>query len=96
MASALSLPVIPDTIYAARKDSPLILALSDNGNFIASDIPAVLKYTNRYCRIDEGELAIVTPSDITVLSRDGKPVEKKIETAVGMSKRPKRAAIRTS
>ena len=71
----------PDTIYAARKDSPLILALSDNGNFIASDIPAVLKYTNRYCRIDEGELAIVTPSDITVLSRDGKPVEKKIETA---------------
>ena len=71
----------PDTIYAARKDSPLILALSDNGNFIASDIPAVLRYTNRYCRIDEGELAIVTPRAVTVLSRDGKPVEKKIETA---------------
>ena len=71
----------PDTIYATRKDNPLIVAVSDNGNFIASDIPAVLKYTNRYFRIDEGEVAVVTAKAVTVLSRDGKTVEKKLETA---------------
>ncbi len=71
----------PGTIYATRKDNPLIIAVSDNGNFIASDIPAVLKYTNRYFRIDEGEVAVITAKDVTVLSRDGKTVSKKLETA---------------
>ena len=38
---------IPDTLYAIRKDSPLIVGIGENGNFIASDVPAILKYTNK-------------------------------------------------
>ena len=71
----------PGTIYATRKDNPLIIAVSDIGNFIASDIPAVLKYTNKYYRIDEGEVAVITPKDVTVLSPDKQPVNKPLEVA---------------
>src|SRR5574344_340654 len=46
----------PDTIYAIRKDSPLILALSDNGLYIASDVPAILEHTNKYILIDNNEI----------------------------------------
>ena len=35
-----------EKLYAIRKDSPLIIGISENGNFIASDVPAILKYTN--------------------------------------------------
>ena len=71
----------PGTIYATRKDNPLIIAVSDIGNFIASDIPAVLKYTNKYYRIDEGEVAVITAKDVTVLSPDKQPVNKPLEVA---------------
>lgn len=46
-----------DTIYAIRKDSPLIVGVNDNENFIASDVPAILKYTNKYMLIGENEIA---------------------------------------
>ncbi len=72
---------IPATIYAFRKDSPLIAAVSDKGNFIASDITAILKYTNRYMRLEQGEIAVITKQEIKVYSQDKKPVEKLIETA---------------
>ena len=71
----------PGKIYATRKDNPLIVAVSQIGNFIASDIPAVLKYTNKYYRIDEGEIAVITSSDVTVLSKNLAPVEKPLEQA---------------
>lgn len=71
----------PGKIFATRKDNPLIIAVSENGNFIASDIPAVLKYTNKYYRIDEGEVAVVSENDILILSNEKKPVEKKLEQA---------------
>lgn len=71
----------PGVIYAMRKDNPLIIAVSERGNFIASDIPAVLKYTNAYYRIDEGELAVITAKDVTVFSAEKKPVEKTLEKA---------------
>ena len=68
----------PQEIYALRKDSPLIVGLSDNENFIASDIPAVLKYTNRYYLIEENEIAVVTQNGVSVLDREGTPIEKKV------------------
>ncbi len=71
----------PGKIYALRKDSPLIVALSESGNYIASDIPAVLKYTNKYYRLTEGEIAIVEREKVTVLGADLKPVEKEINEA---------------
>lgn len=71
----------PGSIYCTRKDNPLIVAVSEIGNFIASDIPAVLKYTNKYYRLDEGEIAVVTPDNVAVLSVNDTPAEKKLETA---------------
>lgn len=47
----------PDTIYAIRKDGPLLAALGDGENFVASDITAVISYTNRYFVLDEGEIS---------------------------------------
>ena len=54
-----------DTIYALRKGSPLIVSENEIGNFVASDIPAILEYTNTYYLLDEGEIAILKPDNIT-------------------------------
>ena len=45
-----------DTIYATRKDSPLIIAYDENDYYIASDVPAILKYTNKYSLIENNEI----------------------------------------
>ena len=47
----------PDTLYAVRKDSPLIVGKSDDGCFIASDVPAILKYTRNVYYVDNQEVA---------------------------------------
>ncbi len=70
-----------DRIYTLRKDSPLIVGISDIGNFICSDIPAILKYTNRYFLLEEGEIATVTGDTVTVVDVDLNPREKEILTA---------------
>ncbi len=71
----------PGEIYASRKDSPLILAVSDNGNYIASDIPAVLKHTRKYYHIFEGEIAKVTPDSVTIYGADMKVCDRALEEA---------------
>ena len=69
-----------DTIYAVRKDSPLIVAHDGEGGFIASDIPAVLKYTNKYYRLDEGVIAKVTARGVSFFDEKLAPSEQKTET----------------
>ena len=69
-----------DTVYAIRKDSPLIIAHDGEGGFIASDIPAILKYTSSYYRVDEGIIAKVTKEKLEFFAPDGTPVEQKLET----------------
>ena len=49
----------PDTIYAVRKDSPLIIGKGEEENFIASDVPAILKYTRNYYLLEYGEIATI-------------------------------------
>ena len=71
----------PGKIFAVRKDSPLIVALSENGNFIASDIPAVLKHTNRYYQLEQGEIAIVEKDKVTVYDEFGSVANKEVLTA---------------
>ena len=71
----------PGKIFAVRKDSPLIVALSENGNFIASDIPAVLKHTNRYYQLEQGEIAIVEKDKVTVYDKFGSVANKEVLTA---------------
>lgn len=71
----------PGEIFAVRKDSPLILGIGEGESFIASDIPAILKYTRQYCLIDENEIVHLTPERAQVCNLDREPVEKEILTA---------------
>lgn len=70
----------PDTLFAVRKDGPLIAAPGDGENFLASDITAVIGYTNRYFVLDEGEIAMVNPDCIRVFDLDGNECHKEIQT----------------
>lgn len=66
----------PDRVYAVRKDSPLIVGKGTDGNLIASDVPAVLKYTRDVFFIDNGEIAMLTEKTIDFYNVDGDPIEK--------------------
>ncbi len=68
-------------IFAARKDNPLIIAVSDEGNFIASDIPAVLKHTRKYYHLYEGEIAEVTATSVSIYNSENEPVDRALEKA---------------
>ena len=67
----------PDKIYATRKDSPLIIATNEEGNFIASDVPAILKHTNKYILLDNYDIAIIENDKINIYNNN-KIVNKKI------------------
>lgn len=71
----------PEKIFAMRKDNPFIIAVSDEGNYIASDIPAILKHTRKYYHIFENEIAEVTPNSVTIYNSENVPVERKMEKA---------------
>ena len=66
----------PDEIYAARKDSPLIVGRNDNGCFIASDVPAILKYTRKVYYLDNQEVAVLSKNDIHFFSVDEEELTK--------------------
>lgn len=63
----------PGELIAARKDSPLIIGLGEHENFIASDIPAILKYTNRIIYVDNQEIVWVKQDGVTVYDLEGNP-----------------------
>lgn len=73
---------MPDTLVAVRNQSPLVLGISEqDGNFLASDIPALLPYTNQVIFMDDMELAILKADSHEVFSLiTGEPVEKEIKT----------------
>ena len=66
-------------LYATRKDSPLIIAKGENENYLASDVPAILKYTNQYYLLDNYEIAILEKDDIKIL-KDNKEIKKELLT----------------
>jgi len=68
----------PDRIVAARKDNPLILAQGDSGNFITSDITAVLRHSRDAIYLEDGEIAIITEDTVEVLDSMRRPVTKEI------------------
>ncbi len=65
-------------LIAARKDSPLVIGLGEGENFIASDIPAILKYTRKVAFLDDMEIAYVSPDSVTFYDIRKKTIEKKI------------------
>ena len=66
----------PNALIAARKDSPLILGYGKNGNFIASDVTAIIKYTRDVVYMDDGEIAVVTSDSIDVFDSEMTPRDK--------------------
>ena len=70
----------PNTLIAARKDSPLILGFGKNGNFIASDVTAVIKYTRDVAYMDDGEIAVLTPNSVDVFDDELVPLTKEHHT----------------
>ena len=66
----------PNALIAARKDSPLILGYGENGNYIASDVTAVIKYTRDVVYMEDGEIAVVTAENIDVFDSEMNPLEK--------------------
>ena len=67
-----------DTIYAIRKDSPMIIANKDNESFISSDIAAILKYTNKYYLLEEKEIAKINKDKITIYNNNLQIIDKTI------------------
>ncbi|WP_281071239.1 glutamine--fructose-6-phosphate transaminase (isomerizing) [Succinivibrio dextrinosolvens] len=68
----------PDTLYAARSGSPLIIGLGIGENFIASDTLALLPVTRRFIYLEENELAVLTTEEVNVYDLDGNKIEKQI------------------
>ena len=71
----------PDTIFAVKRESPLIVGLGEGENFVASDIPALLKYTRRYSVLEEGDMAVCTAQGIRIYNEFGEQVERAALTA---------------
>ena len=71
----------PDTLFAVKRESPLIVGWGEEENFIASDIPALLKYTRRYSVLEEGDMAVVNADGICFYNEFAEPVEREVLTA---------------
>lgn len=70
----------PDTVVAARRESPLVVGVGDSENFISSDVPAFLEYTNRVIYLEDGETCVLHRGEVTVTDGEGHRIEKDIET----------------
>lgn len=68
----------PDELYAVRKDSPLIVGRTKGGSILASDVPAVLKYTRDVVFIDNGEIVRMTENSMEFFNVDEEPIEKEM------------------
>ena len=71
----------PGQIFSVRKESPLIVGYGAGENFLASDIPALLRYTRDYAVLEEGEIAVLSADKIDVYDAFGHPVQKQHLTA---------------
>ena len=70
----------PEEIYVARKDSPMILGVENGESYIASDVPAILKYTRNVYYIGNLEMARVRKGEITFYNLDGEEIQKEMKT----------------
>ncbi len=71
----------PDTVFAIRCESPLIVGIGENESFIASDVPAILKYTKNYYLLDHDEIAVLSKSSTSIYDLHHNKIEKELKTA---------------
>ena len=69
-----------DNLYVIKKESPLVIGLSDNANIVSSDIRAILKYTNKYYILDDLEYAKVSYNEVIIKSIKGDIIKKQLHT----------------
>ncbi|MCH8612165.1 glutamine--fructose-6-phosphate transaminase (isomerizing) [Arsenicicoccus dermatophilus] len=67
----------PGTVVAARRNSPLVIGLGEGENFLGSDVAAFIGYTKRAMEVDQDQLVVITPDEVTVLGFDGTPAQGK-------------------
>lgn len=67
-----------DKLYAIRKDSPLIVGIGDSENYIASDVPAILEYTNKYMLIEKDEYVVLTSDNVSIYDENLNEINKEI------------------
>ena len=77
-ALAVMFKEYPEEIYVARKDSPMILGVENGESYIASDVPAILKYTRNVYYIGNMEIARLQKGNITFYNLDGDEIEKEL------------------
>lgn len=70
----------PDKLVGARRESPLVVGVGKGENFIASDVPAILRYTKKVIYLDDGEIVSLRKDRVKVLDSTGKEKKKKIDT----------------
>ncbi|SHJ28435.1 glutamine--fructose-6-phosphate transaminase (isomerizing) [Lutispora thermophila] len=68
----------PDKMVCVRKENPLVVGIGEGENYIASDIPAILKHTRNIYLMDENEVAVITKDDIKFFAENGEPVTKEV------------------
>ena len=72
-----------ESLYAIKKNSPLIIGTNSDENYIASDVPAILDFTNKYIVLEDGEFAKITSNDITIYNKNNKEIKKEIKEFEG-------------
>lgn len=75
-----------DKIVVARKDSPLVIGVGEGENYIASDIPAILEYTNRVYILNDGDIVSLDQNDVKIYDIDLNKVDRELETITWDSK----------
>ncbi len=70
----------PDEFVAVRKDSPLIVGLGENENFIASDIPAILEYTRNVYLLEDKEIVLLRKNEVKLFNIDKEEIKKEVFT----------------
>jgi glucosamine--fructose-6-phosphate aminotransferase (isomerizing) len=85
----------PDTLYAARHGSPLIVGVGKGEQFIASDVPAILAETSKVIYLNDGEVVTLRPAGVQITNLDGQPVEHKVHAVTLRAESVERAGFET-